>query len=326
MTEPGGGWSLPTPADFGFLPTVYSHGAYRYPPFHWNADAETLTRILRDGTGRARAVTLREEVVKRVEVPGGAGGGAPEEVRTTALSVRTPGWEPDEDGMAAVDETVVYTLELARDLHEFHELCRDDPGLRRLADLGAGRLLRCPTLWEELAKAICIGEAGWSDAPEAVAALAGLGPAAEGAERLHAWPRPARVLEAGPAELRAATGLDDAPDRVVELARRVEEGSLEVEAAEAGLLDGPELRRLFRSVAGVEDAAADRLLVLYGITDRIPLDPASVAFIRDRHFGGRTPTRTEIEERYGRYGRWKGLAFWFEVVQATLWPEVGLSR
>lgn len=315
-----GGWELPTPPSFRLTPTVFSHGGYRYAPFHWDPEEETLVRVLRDDDGRARIVEIREEVVERIEVVAGDGGAHPEEIRTTALRIRTPAWEPTEDEMVEVDEAVVFMLELARDVHDFHELCRDEPTLKRIPEIGAGRLLRCPTLWEELAKAICVTQTGWSDAPEAIARVARLGAPVRG---LHAWPGPERVLEEGPRGLREKAGLEAGAEHVVDLARRIHRGSLDVEAAESGLLEGPALEELFRSVKGIDDGTAERLLILYGATDRLPGDPSTVAFVRDRHFGGRTPTPDEIEARYERFGRWKGLAYWFEVLQETLWREVG---
>ena len=85
------------------------------------------------------------------------------------------------------------------------------------------------------------------------------------------------------------------------------------------------MEELFHALPGVDAATADRLLILYGATDRIPLDDAAVAFLRDRHFGGRTPTPEEIRQRYAGFGEWKGLAYWFEEVAATLWPAVGVG-
>ena len=316
------GWTLPTPQDFRLRPTVCSHGGYRYRPFQWDDGAGVLTRVIRDEEGAPRTITVREEVVERVEVLTGGAGARPEEIRTLALRIRTPGWEPGPDAGAAVDEAVVYMLGLARDVHRFHELCRGHEPLRRLPDLGAGRLLRAPTLWEDAARAILLSEAGWERGPVAVSAAVGLGPA-DGDQR--AWPAPEAVLEAGSGELARRTGLERAPEHLVELARRIRRGSLDVEAAESGLLEPGTMETLFHGLPGLDAATADRLLILYGATDRIPLDEAAVAFLRDRHFGGRTPTPEEIRERYAGFGEWKGLAYWFEEVAATLWPGVGVG-
>lgn len=322
-TGAGTSWTLPTPPDFRLAPTVLSHGIDPAPPFHWAPDEGVLTRILRDSGGKPWRVEVREEPIERVEIVHGGGGGArPEEIRTLALGVRTPGGNPDEDEMVEVEEALVFMLGLARDLHGFHELCRDEPRLSRIPEIGAGRLLKAPSLWEELARAVCGADVPPERAAEATAALNRLGEPVDG---LHAWPEPRAVLDAGDAALRAEDALGQRAGPILELARRIVEGKLDPGPAEAGLLDADALGALFRSVPGIGEAHAERLLILYGHTDRLPMDRGVVTFVRDLHFGGRTPTEAEVRAHYERYGEWKGLVYWFEVVQELLWPRMGVS-
>lgn len=321
MTDPG--WTLPTPPDFRLAPTVLSHGAYQCPPFHWDAERERLTRVLRVPGHGARVVEIEEEMVERVEVVGDRDRGMrPTEVRTQVLRIRTPGWEPGEEGRVEVEEAVVFMLALDRDLHEFHELCRSDPALSRIPEAGAGRLLRCPRLWEELAKAICSVGLAWERARSVIEKIAGLGETAQG---LHAWPTPEAVLEAGIGALRDGPRTGDPAHRVSKLARRIHAGELDPAPAEAGLLDRDELDRLFRSVEGIDDATAEHLLTLYGHTERLRVDGTVRAFARDRHFGGRTPSDDEVRARYDRYGPWKALAYWFDFAQQVWWPSLGVE-
>lgn len=315
------GWILPTPASFRLAPTVLSHGAFQCPPFHWDPDGARLHRVLRlPGLG-ARTVTVEEEMVERVEVVRDPSRGArPTEVRRAELRLRTPGWSPEDDARMEVEEAVVFMLALDRDLHAFHELCRSDPSLSRIPEMGAGRLLRCPDLWEELAKAICSSHAPWERAVSMIEGLARLG---EAHRDRHAWPTPERVLDAGEARLRTEAGLADRAAPVLELAQRIESGALDPAPAEAGLLDRHALADLFDSVSGIGGAAAGHLLLLYGHADHLPLDETMVTFLRDRHFGGRTPPEDEIRARYERYGEWRALALWLDFVQEVWWPTLG---
>ncbi len=52
--------TMRTPEDFGFLPVVYSHGWYQCPPFHWDAEGKTLTRVASNASGRPVVLRIRE--------------------------------------------------------------------------------------------------------------------------------------------------------------------------------------------------------------------------------------------------------------------------
>lgn len=323
MAEADGPWRLPTPEGFRLAPTVLSHGVFPAPPFHWDRERETLTRVLRVPGHGPRALEIREESEERVEVvPDEAGGVRPETVRRRELVLDPGPWTPGEDGRAAVEEAVVFMLGLDRDVRPFHRLCRDDPALARVPRIGAGRLLRCPTLWEELARAICGAGAPWGRAVESIAALTDLG---EPAGDLRAWARPDRVLEAGASRLARDAGLGDRAAHLVALARRIDEGELDPAPAEAGALDRDELLGLFLSVDGIDAATAHRLLVPYGHTGRLRVDRHVVADLRDRRFGGRAPSEEEVRALYERYGEWSALAYWLDVVVNVWWPRLGVS-
>lgn len=330
MGSPGhDGWTLPVPRDFRLAPTVHSHGAVECPPFRWHEgtrrlDEEgTLERALTIGSdpGRARTVQISEETAERIEIRRGGPGARPERIRVHELRLRAPGWEPDDEARVEVEEAAVFMLGLDRDLHEFHELCRGDPVLRRIPEIGAGRLLRCPALWEELCKAVLAAALPWPRAVDATRATCRRGEPADG---LRTWPGSRELLDAGPAGLEAEGIPEPAASRLAALARRVEEGSLDLAAAESGALPVEGFRRLLLSVEGLDEPAADRLLILYGHTDRLPLDRAMVEVVRDARFGGRTPTGEEIEECYAKFGAWRGLACWMDVVRTHRWPEAGI--
>lgn len=323
MSEPDGSWRLPAPEGFRLAPTVLSHGAFRCPPFRWDGEQETLTRVLRIPGEGARTLRIREEEERDVEVVARpAGGVRTEEVRRFGLVLDPGSWSPGEGARAELEEAVVFMLGLDRDLETFHRLCREDPDLRRIPEIGAGRLLRCPTLWEDLARAICGAGVARSRAVGSIASVAELG---EPAGDLRAWPAPAAVLGAGMEWLEQEAGLGARAAHLMSLARRLEEGELDPGPAEAGVLGRKELLELFLSVDGIDRSAAHWLLVLYGHAERIWIDEEVVAYLRDRHFGGRTPTEDEIRARYERFGEWSALAYWFDVIQNVWWPTIGVS-
>lgn len=313
-------WRLPAPDPFRLAPTVHSHGAFQCPPFRWDADEVLLLRALPDLEGRPRGIRISEVLPTDGAPPPGAYPGPVD------LRLETPGWVPSAEERSVLEERVVFMLGLDRDLTDFYELCRSDPVLRRIPEIGAGRMLRCPTLWEELVKAICGTNVRWSQAVTMIEAVASLGkPVKEGESDLRAWPMPRAILEAGEEWLRQEARLGYRAPYVIELARRIEEGSLDPGPVEAGALGRDELRALFLSVPGIGPTTTDHLLTLYGHTERLSVDAAVIAYMRDRHFGGRTPEEDEIRAHFEPYGRWRALAYWFELAQESWWPAIGVS-
>ena len=88
-------------------------------------------------------------------------------VRVTAAG---PGFaRVDADGEPPL-ETIRHMLRLDEDLSGFYARAADDPELS-WAVTGAGRLLRSPTVFEDLVKTICTTNTTWSSTRRMVSAL-----------------------------------------------------------------------------------------------------------------------------------------------------------
>ena len=290
------------PADFGFLPTVYSHGWFQCPPFYWNAEERELFRVVRDAAGEPTILRIRSPDEARIEVR--AERGATSDARLSDADRRL------------LRGKVRRILQLDQDIHGFHELCRRHAHLAAVPELGAGRFLRCPTVWEELGKAICGTNVQWSQAVRMISLIAQLGEPIDG---YHAWPTPARLLDAGEAELRKRCRVGYRAPYLVELARGLSDGSLDLGPIERRELDPPAMRKAFLAVKGIGPATADYLMILNGYADRLSIDSAVYAYVKDRHFDGRRPSAAEIEALYEPYGEWRALAYWFEALQEWWW-------
>ena len=296
--------TLRTPEDFGFLPVVYSHGWYQCPPFHWDAEQETLTRVASNASGGPVILRIREP--KR---------------GTLEIQVEAEGQLSDADRQQLRSD-IRQMLQLDRDVTGFHELCRRHDHLAAIPQLGAGRFLRCPSVWEELVKSICGTNVQWSQAVRMISFVAELGTPIEGH---HAWPTPERILETGEGLLRERCRLGYRAPYIVELAAALRDGSLDLGPIERGELEGPELRKAFLAVKGVGPATAAYLMILNGVADRLSIDSAVYAYVKDLHFGGRRPSAAEIEQLYEPYGEWRALAYWFEALQEWWWGPAGFD-
>ena len=154
-----------------FLRTVTSHGVADLPPNDIDLDAGTLTTTLALPRGPAT-----------VRVAAGRKGYA-----------RVEGTGPK----TGVLEAVRHMLRLDADLSAFYTVAADDPELSWAA-AGAGRLLRSPTVFEDVVKTICTTNCAWSATVRMATALVDhLGQEAPDGRR--AFPTPAAMAEAGDA-------------------------------------------------------------------------------------------------------------------------------
>src|SRR5262249_4876237 len=163
--------ALPARGRFDLRTTVLSRDRLALPPFRW-----------RDG---ARPVLERAE-----ELPGGSVLLLSIRPHPGGVVLRATGEDASEiEVLAPLAARVRRALDLDLDLAAFHRLCRRDPLLRRVAALGAGRLLRGTSFFEDVVAAVAAG--GSSGA--ATARIAALGRRCPAAPELRAFPQPRRL-------------------------------------------------------------------------------------------------------------------------------------
>ncbi len=211
---------------------------------------------------------------------------------------------------------VRHVLRLDEDLSEFYELAAGDPDLAWAAG-GAGRLVRSPTVFEEVVKTICTTNCAWSATERMVGALVEhLGERAAGADLVGGWnrafPTPRAMAEAGEEFYRDVARAGYRGRYLRSLVTSVAEGSLDLEAlgdATPEELPDGELERRLLALPGVGPYAAAHVMMMLGRYSRLILD----SWTRPRYArlaGRESVPDAEIVGRYAAYGRHAGLAFW----------------
>ena len=277
--------------------TFVSHGLTALPPMALDEATRSLEITL--PLGRRRARTVRVEPAGR------------ERGRVTVL-----GPSPVPADLERAVAGVRHVLRLDEDLSDFYALVSGDPDLAWAA-AGAGRLVRSPTVFEDVVKTLCTTNCAWSATTRMVGALVEhLGRRAPGAPATgtagRAFPTAGAMAGAEEDFYRHVARAGYRGAYLRSLATAVVEGTVDVEAlgrAGPDELPDDELAARLQALPGIGPYAAAHVMTLLGRYSRLILD----SWTRPKYarLAGRTVvTDAAITRRFRRYGPWAGLAFW----------------
>jgi 3-methyladenine DNA glycosylase/8-oxoguanine DNA glycosylase len=289
------------PRNFNFKRTVLSHGWYALLPFEFDEKTWTLTRVLETKAGPPVTVRLSSKKA------------------TVEIELDRP---PGAKASSAIQRDVRHMLRLDDDIGSFYKLVSAESDFSWILQQGAGRLLRSPTVFEDLVKMICTTNCSWALTETMTNRLVkNLG--REARDGRNAFPDAAAMAEVPEKFYRDEVRSGYRAPYLKELADRVASGSLEVEAWLDSELPTAELKKQMKQVKGVGDYAAENLLKLVGRYDGLALDSwtrAKFATLRNR---GRAASDKRIERYYSRFNSWRGLALWCDMTRDWLDESCG---
>lgn len=267
--------------------TLASHGVATLPPNRIDSDAWTWHTTLPSDDGGSESLLISELR------PGVA----------TVLAERDHN-SADAQRLLA---TCRQMLRLDDDLSRFYLVAAADPDIA-WATTGAGRMLRSPTVFEDVIKTICTTNCSWSGTERMVAALVRHLGSPDGRGQ-HAFPSPGAMAKADPEFYRevARTGYRGAYLQAV--ARQVFEGRLDLEnLTDPGLTDTEAEARLLTLPGVGPYAAAHIMLTALGRYGLLILD----SWTRPTYarLSGRRASDQAIRRRFRSFGNYQGLAFW----------------
>ena len=218
-------------------------------------------------------------------------------------------------------QTVAHMFRLDEDLSPFYALVAEDGELSWSA-AGAGRMLRAPTVFEDVVKTICTTNTAWSGTRKMTKALVdNLGVAAPGGRRT--FPTAEAMAEASVDFYRDVIRAGYRGPYLEQLATDVAEGRIDLEQLNDPELPDDEVAARLLELPGVGPyAAAHVMLTSLGRYSRLVLDSwTRPTYAKLAGARGALKDAT-IERRFKRYGEWAGLAFWLYLTRG--WVEQGL--
>ncbi|HVF24960.1 MAG TPA: hypothetical protein VNA23_03675 [Anaerolineales bacterium] len=294
-------FDLPARPPFNFLSVVRSHGWFQLAPFHFDEQTNTLHYILQLSSGRVVELKLRE---------------AARGVSVEAERLNSP--EKKE-----VINKVTWMFGLDMDFSAFYAATHAEPRLARAKKQSLGRLLRAPTLFEDVVKTILTTNTLWATTRNMARHLVNefgqpLSPAGrvapndnEGRTGTKAFPTPEAVAASTPDFIKQKIRVGYRAPALHQLAVRVASGQFDLESLKTSNLSTLELRRELMQINGVGPYAAANLLMILGRSDFIPIDSAALSSVSNEWYHGKLITARQVEKRFERWGEFKGLAYWF---------------
>jgi len=283
-------FNLSTHLPFRFLSVVKSHGWVQLAPFAFDEDTSTLSYIDRLSNGRVLEYQIWE----------------------TADGVMVETGMLTKVEQLEVSEHVTWMLGLDLDFSAFYAASQREPKLVQAEALARGRVLRSPTLFEDVVKTILTTNTLWAATKRMNLNLINqYGPSLDGKTEKRAFPGPAEIAASSPEVLREAVRVGYRAPAIYELAVRVASGELDLESLKASNLPTLELRKELLKIKGVGPYAAANLLLILGRGDFIPVDTWALKLVSHEWHDGQPITPKQVEEAFEGWGEFKGLAFWF---------------
>lgn len=287
---------IETPENFNFTRTVFSHGWCELLPFELDRENWRLSYVF-DAAEIPVSATISENDGK--------------------IKIETADGEINAEKLL---RDVRHILRLDDDLSGFYKLTKKD--FAWLSSTNTGRMLRSPTVYEDLVKTICTTNCSWSLTKKMTTNLVEkLGtPAADGERAFPTADQMANEsVEFYKNEIRAGYR----SPYFAELAESVAGGKINPENWLDSDLPTAELKKEMKKIKGVGDYAAENLLKLVGRYDGLALD----SWLRSQFYKKRNNEAVcddqEIRNYYKKFGSWSGLVIWCDMTER--WHEENLQ-
>jgi 3-methyladenine DNA glycosylase/8-oxoguanine DNA glycosylase len=287
---------ISTPPGFDLDRTARSHGWFDLLPFAYDRDGGRLSFAYETAAGVV-SVSLR----------------AASRGLTATVSARGA------KALRAAADVVRAVLRLDQDLGPARVAFARDPALVAAVDAGGGRLLRAPTVFEDVTKMLCTTNCSWGLTRVMVTRLVEKA-GARGPGGARAFPSAATLARKPASFFRDVVRAGYRAPYLKDLATRVARGDLALEELRDPAIPSEDVYERLRSIVGIGPYAADNLMRLLGHNDRLGLD--SWCRARYRKLYPRAPKTgldAAITRRYRPFTPYSGLAMWLDLTRT--WHE-----
>lgn len=280
---------LKTPKSFDFKETIFGHGWYQLLPFEFNQENQSLKTVIKFEKPVSIEIFEAENALQ-IEVD--------DELNTETKD--------------KILRNVSHIFRFDEQLSDFYQLIKTDKNLKWIANQKAGRLLRSPTVFEDLVKTICTTNCNWAMTKIMVTNLVEkLGEVSKNGKR--SFPT-AEAMAKMPIEFyKEEIRSGYRASYFKELAEKAVEGNFNTEDWLKSDLSTKELKKEMKKIKGVGNYAAENLLKLLGRYDGLALDSWLRGKFYEKYNNKQICEDKIIESHYEKFGEWRGLVIWYEM-------------
>ena len=283
---------LEIPPAFNFKTAVHSHGWSQLLPFALDTETWRLSYVF---TGEKVVSAVIYENSGKIEI----------DVASDKIS---------EPAAEKIRRDVRHILRFDDNLGEFYRLTKKEKRLAWVAELNGGRLLRSPTVFEDLVKTLCTTNCSWALTKNMTRNLVEkLG--AETSDGKRAFPTAEAMANVTEDFYRTEIRAGYRSAYFAELAEKIASGKINPEIWLDSDLPTNELKKQMKTVKGVGNYAAENLLKLVGRNDGLALDSFLRGAFYKKHNGEKVCDDKQIEAFYAKFGDWRGLAIWCDMTE-----------
>lgn len=279
------------PVGFNFCSTVESHGWYDLAPFEYDRRRGILRYVFRDPRKRYAAIGTINETNRWINID--------------VSDRRVPAEKVERD--------VRHILRMDDDIEAFHRAIACEPKLDWVPSIGAGRLLRSPSVFEDMVKTLCTTNCSWGLTKKMVENLVTKLGRTTGEK--FAFPTALEMAAKGEDFYRNEIKAGYRSAYFVELAETVASGRIDPESWQDPEFESAEIRKEIKSIKGFGDYAADNLMKLIGRYDGLALDSWLRSQYAKKYNRGKACADKKIHKHYEKFGEWKGLVIWCDMTE-----------
>lgn len=283
------------PENFSFINTIYSHGWSELSPFEIDGENWCLTYVFNDNDFPQPLTATISETAKNIKI----------EIQNENIP---------KTSKLKIKEKVKHILRLDEDFSEFYELIKNEENFQWMAEKNIGRLVRSPTVFEDLVKTICTTNCSWALTKNMTRNLVeNLGEKSLSGKK--SFPTAEALARVDEKFYREKIRAGYRSTYFVELAKAVADEKIKPESWLNSDLPTGELKKEMKKIKGVGDYAAENLLKLVGRYDGLALDSFLRAEFYKKHNNGIVCGDKIIRDFYDKFGEFRGLAIWFDMTK-----------
>ncbi|MDQ6787736.1 MAG: hypothetical protein M3033_13090 [Acidobacteriota bacterium] len=287
---------LDAPANFSFRRTIFSHGWCELLPFEIDKENWRLSYVFTDENSK-------NPVSAQMSDDG-----------CSKIKIEVSGGKIGKNFEKKILRDTRHILRLDDDLTELYKFTVTEKRLAWVSETNAGRMLRSPTVFEDLVKTICTTNCSWALTKKMTMNLVEkLGAASENGKR--AFPTDEAMASVSPEFYKDEMRAGYRAPFIAELAEKVASGKINPETWLNSDLPTKDLKKQMKSIKGVGEYAADNLLKLVGRYDGLALDSWLRSQFYKKHNGQKVCDDKKIEKFYERFGDWRGLVMWCDMTE-----------